>query len=297
MYRPMVILAGIDSPIEKEAVGKYMVSPDDFGPLPEDIREAQSMSEGFVREWRRAMFETRSEGFVDNVPRVESPVKLGDVQKNIVRVAVHCRYFLLRLGKFPCIQWKSGEMPICSINEFFGSEKGARDYETVEKTAIPSVSRKMLRDFRDKFMSRKDHPVMVSPAKGERFLSDGLKGFLTTRLAASRIIPEPPLPMRPNRTKGGGGSAPPPPVSVTAGIFNNGLISVEVECKSKGRRIHSSPAYFVDWTYFGQPSPRVIGWLPPGRYVFATDGKRQDFLADPAVFSIPTQFNPVLKRF
>lgn len=57
-------------------------------------------------------------------------------------------------------------------------------------------------------------------------------------------------------------------------------IEVRVDTRSRGLRVHVSPAYFFNsTTVFGTPTTPVIGWLQPGRYVFGASkpGKPADF--------------------
>lgn len=79
--------------------------------------------------------------------------------------------------------------------------------------------------------------------------------------------------------------------------IQKGLYSVTVHCHTSGYRILSSPAYFIDWTYFGAPSFPVTNSLLPGRYIFGTDSVPGCVLLDGAIFRIPYDFNPQLMRF
>jgi hypothetical protein len=73
---------------------------------------------------------------------------------------------------------------------------------------------------------------------------------------------------------------------------------VTVRCGAAGLRILSSPAYFVDWTYFGAPTSPVSGYLLPGRYIFGMDNGSADApIADNAVFRIPGQSDVWLESF
>lgn len=87
------------------------------------------------------------------------------------------------------------------------------------------------------------------------------------------------------------------PLILTPPNAQKGLYSVTVHCRTSGYRILSSPAYFLDWTYFGAPSFPVTNSLLPGRYVFGTDSVPGCVLPDGAIFKIPFDFNPQLMRF
>jgi hypothetical protein len=75
-------------------------------------------------------------------------------------------------------------------------------------------------------------------------------------------------------------------------------LEVTVSCNTPGLRIHISPAYFISWEYFGNPSSPVTRLVLPGRYVFSGDGPPlASMQLDNGVFSIPPTLDPCLTRF
>ena len=95
------------------------------------------------------------------------------------------------------------------------------------------------------------------------------------------------------RGRGAGSGGPPPPA-----VGASGGLQVQVSCLTPGLRIHISPAYFINWVFFGSPTTPVTSYVLPGRYVFSGDGpmlpKRK---MDNGVFCIPPTYNPSLARF
>ncbi len=77
----------------------------------------------------------------------------------------------------------------------------------------------------------------------------------------------------------------------------SGLFRVTVSCTAEDYRIFVTPAYFIDWTFFGYPSTPVANHILPGRYLFGTDSIMGKITEDQAIFVVPTSFNPRLKRF
>ena len=58
---------------------------------------------------------------------------------------------------------------------------------------------------------------------------------------------------------GGGGGAP-------------GFLTIDLTTATSSLDIQSSPAYFINWDYFGSPSKHVVGYLKPGKFIFAGSG-------------------------
>ena len=77
----------------------------------------------------------------------------------------------------------------------------------------------------------------------------------------------------------------------------SGLFRVTVSCTAKDYRIFVTPAYFIDWTFFGYPSSPVANHILPGRYLFGTDSIMGKITEDQAIFVIPMSFKPRLMRF
>jgi hypothetical protein len=83
----------------------------------------------------------------------------------------------------------------------------------------------------------------------------------------------------------------------TSSNIDTGLFRVTVKCNAPGYRILVSPAYFIDWAYFGSPSTPVTREMLPGRYIFGTDSIGGTVISDKLVFRIPNDFAPEIKRF
>jgi hypothetical protein len=51
-----------------------------------------------------------------------------------------------------------------------------------------------------------------------------------------------------------------------------GYLTVDLTTTTASLDIDSSPAYFINWEYFGSPSKHVVGQLKPGKFVFSGTG-------------------------
>jgi hypothetical protein len=271
-----------------------------FEPSRSELESAERASGQFVNAWRGMISSSQRgrQGFTGKVQIPEEKtagVSFEDVRAKIVLVARQASYFLSRFGKLPCFSFGSGDMPLCSTRTFFESkelgEKATRHTDGLSSTELADAERR--------FLDGDNHPMMVDMEEGESYLRDGLTRFLAHRVGGYprglRLDDGTTTPRTLNRTQlhvSGANLA-------TPGDIKHGLMMVRVTCKSSGLRVHSSPAFFVDWNYFGDPSnPDVDGWLLPGRYIFATDGPcPPDYLPDGGVFPIPSQYNPHVKKF
>ena len=167
-----------------------------------------------------------------------------------------------------------------------------------------------LRDFVWQASREEERLVVINIREAEEGVGRGLNGFLSYRFAGMKWIG--------SRLFGGSrgprlgfaevkklpewfrwigtrffGRHPPPPV-----ICPGGGLQFQVSCLTRGLRIHVSPAYFINWVFFGSPTTPVTSCVLPGRYVFAGDGPMLPTLTqDPAVFCIPPSFHAPLTRF
>lgn len=273
---------------------------DEFEPTRSDVDSAKRASGEFVKHWRDLT--KRNAGkrtFIENDVSVSEEKKAGvsfrDINAIIGRIAAASSYFLSRFGKLPCFGFQSGDMPLCSAHTFFGHRRFGNNGDRF----TPGEDDKELIDAQRAFLKQDNHPMMVEIDKGEEYFRNALTRFLAYRIGGyprgiritDEMTPERILDRQQLRVSGADIFAP--------GDIKRGLMMVRVTCKSSGLRVHSSPAYFVDWSYFGDPSnPDVDGWLLPGRYIFATDGAcPPDYVPDSAVFPIPEQYNPHTKQF
>jgi hypothetical protein len=73
-----------------------------------------------------------------------------------------------------------------------------------------------------------------------------------------------------------------------AGVSPSPGVRFKVITQNQGERVHYSPAYFVKLsTVFGAPTSPVVGWIQPGRYVFAVVGAHGHMRFDPGQFAVP----------
>jgi hypothetical protein len=78
----------------------------------------------------------------------------------------------------------------------------------------------------------------------------------------------------------------------------DGGLQMRVSCRTPGLRMHISPAYFINWTFFGAPTTPVSSYVLPGRYVFAADGPRfARWIRDPGIFAVPPTYEAFLTSF
>jgi hypothetical protein len=239
--------------------------------------------------------------------------------------------FVRLFGKIPCLSLDGAETA-CSSREFFGSESKSshfrealpnnRDPDSFEHIGTPPLSNDFVRsesrksqnrepllinsalkpddkldliEAYDRFMEREEHGRLWIYLDWRTILLSRLREFLDTQLYGASLIRE--------RTHDYDASPKTAlnnvdDATIKSGVFRDGRAMVRVKCASKDIRVHSSPAYFVDWTYFGDGAPIVDGWLSTGRYIFATDGTGpNEYLLDDGVFSIPNAYLPNIKRF
>jgi hypothetical protein len=84
----------------------------------------------------------------------------------------------------------------------------------------------------------------------------------------------------------------------TPTVGPGGSLQVQVSCRTPGLRIHVSPAYFINWVFFGSPTTPVTSYVLPGRYVFAGDGPMlPKFIQDAGVFCMPPTYHATLSKF
>jgi len=273
---------------------------EEFEPSQLELESAKRASGQFVSHWKRMMSSDRptTRRFAEKV-RVPEEEKAGvsfrDVSATIGLIARQSSYFLSRFRKLPCFGFSTGDMPLCSAQEFFGSKKLGD--KIINGSNKDEFNGNYLGDTEQRFLKQDNHPMMVDMEEGEEYLRDGLTRFLAHRVGGyprgALLIGETTTSRILDRCQLSGTNI------VMPGDIKNGLMMVRVKCKSSGLRVHSSPAYFLNFGYFGDPStPDVDGWLLPGRYVFATDGPSPpDYLPDNAVFLIPSQYNPHVKKF
>jgi hypothetical protein len=87
------------------------------------------------------------------------------------------------------------------------------------------------------------------------------------------------------------------PPSSNQGNTNNQFLTITVNTKNPGLRLSSSPAYFINWTFFGNPTTPLNGPILPGSYIFGGDGSLlPSFTVDPVKFNVPPHTNLTLTK-
>lgn len=146
----------------------------------------------------------------------------------------------------------------------------------------------------DKWADLDDTYASGTIEQASEVLHENLESFMTNRFGGLRMWANEGIPER-VRQRGTMTNADfESPVSPNVGT---GLFRVTVKCKAPGYRILVSPAYFIDWLYFGAPSTPVTNEMLPGRYIFGTDSIDGSVVSDGVIFRIPTDFTPHLVRF
>lgn len=228
---------------------------------------------------------------------------IDDVVANVSNMATDFATARRWDGEIPCLKLEDGSWAPISFGEFFagfyGSEREVMyDGPYFDRQFPPyRVWHETL-----KYYQREEENVIVAKIdEAEKRVEQSLNLFLAHRFAGikrfgqwmkrkSKFVPPFLYRIYNERSR----NVPPSP----PGISENGGLKVRVSCRTPGLRLHVSPAYFINWIYFGSPSSPVESYVLPGRYVFAGDGpmlpRRRK---DPTVFSIPADFYPNIVRF
>lgn len=99
---------------------------------------------------------------------------------------------------------------------------------------------------------------LLRPADAIDVFRSGLVEFLTTRCSARRSD-----------------------ISESPGLF------FRVYTRNLGLRVYYAPSYFIDWRVLGSPTSPVGGWIQPGLYRFAAEGKVFSFTIDGGNYEVP----------
>jgi len=223
--------------------------------------------------------------------RVEG-VPVADVVENVGRMATE---FML-LNQFEsdvlCCRLGDGQPAPVSISKLLGGLPA--HYPTDAFLRIMGTSpiggnfvQALLRDHQQQDPSL----TFVDVREAEDSTERNLGAFLSYRFAGMKVWNE-----WIQRFQNFGSGVPNDPIPSEIGP--GGGLQVEVFCRTRGLRIHISPAYFIDWVFFGSPTTPVASYVLPGRYIFAGDGPMLPTrVRDEAVFSIPPTYRPSLMRF
>jgi hypothetical protein len=283
----------------------------EFEPDPEARRRAENLSARLMRDLRKVTergprSDFRRQVFREAHYREEAAgAPIQDVVDDVAEMANEFAVSRRIDGEILCARIGDGELAPVSLRDSlhgapwpFGSTQW---WDVWEEFPFP-FPRGVWRDAIKRAARDGDEElVSTSVEEAEAMTERNLASFLSFRFAGLKLLPDW---LHWNRDAGSGGgrpgpprsdstSNPPPPVTGTGG----GL-QVEVTSQTPGLRLHIAPSYFQTWIFFGSPASPVSNFVLPGRYRFAGDGPMQRRrISDPAVFSIPPTYKPVVTRF
>lgn len=286
----------------------------EFEPDEESVFRAEKLSSRLMQDLRTVSkdrpLRDRPRDFFSEEQYVKDfkDVPINDVLGKIAQMTVEFEVARGLDGLVPCLELTDGELAMVSLREHVGGPVwpysglySRRDFERF-LDLLPSRFRRGLLPRPD--LRGEEGIVMIDIEEAEKGIQLSLSKFLSYRFWGTKHWPRWNKGSRssssgdskdPPPQGGGSGSAtPPPPPDVTSG----GGLEVEVSCRTSGLRIHVSPAYFIDWLFFGHPTTPVTSYVPSGRYMFGGDGPMlPKFTKDHGVFSIPPTYHPSLTRF
>jgi hypothetical protein len=193
---------------------------------------------------------------------------LGDVVASLDRASVDFTFYS-RIGAAPVLT--SNETPMAVSLKTVLSDVGKTEMNVEVYQHLAQDLRSMESVLLD-WTQRNDSRAVVKVEDARNGFLAHLAGFLGNRLSG--------LKQWKDNDNGG----------------DPGLFHVEVRCRTPGYSVQISPAYFIDWVFFGSPSTPVAKNIPPGRYIFGTY-VNNTLIEDKTIFQIPNDFNPDLKRF
>jgi hypothetical protein len=258
--------------------------------LIHDLRMASE--EGASTEMRRELFSER------HYAEQAEGVPVSDVVANIDQMAMEFAMARYLDGKILCLKLDNGELAPVSMNEFFGgsflSSLDSEDLMDFYKYSDFPPFRHFWRNKLRRAGSEEEQSIVTDFREAQEGIERSLNGFLSYRFAGIKKWKEWIHGTGTSSSGNSGSSGVNPLPTVGAG----GGLQVQVSCLTPGLRIHISPAYFINWVYFGSPSSPVTSYVLPGRYVFAGDGpmlpRRKK---DNGIFCIPPSYHPSLVGF
>jgi|ERR1051326_1588095 hypothetical protein len=292
-----------------------------FEPDKESVYRATELSSRLMKDLRRVSEEGSSEMGRELFSQKQYDEQVYgapiiDVVRNISQMAVEFAMIRRWDYKVLCLKLDDGEVAPIAMTGFWGSAdsslgSGLEDWFEVWQRWLPgSYLRDIWRDTLYRMGQEDQHLIISDVREIEGAVERNLAGFLSYRFAGvkeseeprksapkaspiqrlrdwliHRLDPTAPRSGRPN-------DSPPDPSDGSSGLH------VKVSCQTLGLRLHVSPAYYINWAYFGSPTTPVTSYLLPGRYIFAGDGpimpRRR---RDSGVFSIPPTYTPHLTSF
>lgn len=230
-------------------------------------------------------------------------VPLSDVVTSVGRMAYEFAMARRWDNQLPCMKLDDGGLAPISMTEFSGGPFNgtAEWFDLWERYGpFPAPFPRMWLDVLRDGSEDGESLTVASVEEAEESVGRSLESFLSYRFAGIKAWAEW---IRGSQLFGGSegplggigsGASVPPPLAVGPG----GGLQVQVSCLTPGLRIHVSPAYFINWIYFGSPTTPVSAYVLPGRYVFAGDGPMLPRRTrDHAVFSVPPTYHAALTRF
>jgi hypothetical protein len=192
------------------------------------------------------------------------------------------------VGTAPAVITDGGKIPL-SVSAFAGSTQGRGGYIASSFTDPSRIG-----DTMSRWVDQSPDRTLLRVPEATNQLISHLNDFLGVRIAGMRHWASTKIDAKLGHVSPAAGDDSAKPTNSPSG---DGLFRVTVNCKAKDYRIFVSPAYFVDWLYFGYPSTPVVGRLMSGRYIFGTDAISPSIFGDSGLFQIPESFTPELKRF
>lgn len=286
---------------------------DEFRPDEESVARAEKLSIRFMEDVRMvsqkgSTSDIRRDLFSEKRYRQYSEnLQISDVVANVSQMASDFALAHRWDGEVACLRLGDGDLAPISMTALFGGSTlsspyfSAVDWFDMWERYGPFPMHLFWREVRRQ--DRDERIKIIDVESAMEGTERSLSKFLAYRIAGlrkDRGANGPGNDGGGNIGGGGGGGgtlgthrAPPG----GAGGSGDGL-QVIVNCRTPGLRIHISPAYFVNWTYFGSPTTPVISYVYPGRYIFAGDGPMLPvFTEDAGIFSIPPTYHPTLVSF
>lgn len=220
-------------------------------------------------------------------------IQIWDVVKNVELMALELSAARKsRVGKLFFLKLDGGEFALIPFNTHlqpFRHRKLKNLFWNYRLEGVP------LFPFRDATKEFQRDVVAFDAQEAEQTIQKGLEGFLSYRFAGVKYLENGGgKPIDSEWKHGETGSSS----SIPRGFRSYGSLEMEVSCSQSSLRIHFSPAYFLEWEFFGHPSTPVRNFIPPGRYIFGGDGPGMNGIeADSGVFKIPPTYHAHLTRF
>jgi len=212
----------------------------------------------------------------------------GDLEASLFRAFKDFDHYR-GLGRVPLLNSDDASLPV-SIRTV-KRRLDASGFLEHEETYTHSSA---LRAAIDKWADLDDAYAVGTVEEAAESFHDNLETFMTNRFGGLRMWESAEVPERIPHGRVMNDAKTEGPTSSNIGT---GLFRVTVKCKAPGYRILVSPAYFIDWVYFGAPSTPVTNGMLPGRYIFGTDSVDGSVISDGVIFRIPNDFTPNLERF